>query len=475
MNNNQNQLNGYRTFPTGLVKEVPFWGSALSTFQQSPRDFIGISDWGREVEKSDQKNIPNFLRNYQKYLDVSQFLGQNIFRISLEISHLCPKLGEFNETVMAKYIEIILNIKMRGLEPMVTLFHWTLPAFFTSSNKQSAWEHPDLLKHFHFYIQRVSEYLQNKDNIRSVIEKMNLSKADCELFLGTNLVRYFISINEPSTYNLNSFLVGVFPPNKRLCFGTYRSQIEKWAIMHDMAYEKFGEHNNNGSKIGVAHNWTYFGNGPVGKIFQYYLNEKTLNIIERTTGNFSDFFTLQYYCRLKIIPYLMKMSKLSIFKAFLKDYDFGDHPGFGDIYPHGIYENLKRIHEMYPKKELWITEFGFVDNLDKNRPHFIFETVNEILSAVRDGIAIKGVLLWSLVNNFEWDQGMRVALGLFNENELFQQIRPSYEGIRSWQVWKVILSFRDKGNIRDLEDLMLQAYNQYISDSSTNLYFSQAA
>jgi hypothetical protein len=70
---------------------------------------------------------------------------------------------------------------------------------------------------------------------------------------------------------------------------------------------------------------------------------------------------------------------------------------------------------------------------------------------------------------------MRVALGLFNENELFQQIRPSYEGIRSWQVWKVILSFRDKGNIRDLEDLMLQAYNQYISDSSTNLYFSQAA
>lgn len=54
-------------------KKIKFWFSAHSTFQQSPREFIDIADWGREVAKylPNSSNAPNFWKNSEAYLDLS--------------------------------------------------------------------------------------------------------------------------------------------------------------------------------------------------------------------------------------------------------------------------------------------------------------------------------------------------------------------------------------------------------------------
>ncbi|HRH33130.1 MAG TPA: family 1 glycosylhydrolase [bacterium] len=443
-------------------KKIKFWFSAHSTFQQSPREFIDIADWGREVAKylPNSSNAPNFWKNSEAYLDLSQFLGQNMFRFSFEISQLCPKLGEFNDRVMEQYIRILLNIIARGQEPMVCLFHWTLPAFFTTSNKESAWDHPEILSHFFFYINKVADYLQDESKIDTIIQTMDLSEDAKKKLPRKDLVKYFISLNEPTTYNLDSFLVGVFPPFKKIDFVRFEKTLNLWVKIHDKMYERFGLRNNNNSKIGLSHNWTVF-EGPLGYILQKLLNERTLKKFERAGSN-SDFFSLQHYCRFKLLPYLMHTFGPDLFEPFLRKYDFGDHPGFGDIYPHGIYKSLKRMHEIYPNKELWVTEFGFADNSDLSRPHFIFETVREITYAIRDGANIWGAGLWSDVDNYEWDQRMKVKLGLMAEKKIYSPLRPMDGKIGSWEAWRAIATLNKTKDLKEFEILRIKAHSQYM-------------
>lgn len=459
MNNNENQLDGYGSFPTATIDIIPYWGSALSTFQQAPEEFEHCSDWGRQLIKHQSSELPNFWRNHDQYIQASTFLGQNMFRLSFEISHLCPRLGEFNEKVMEKYVEILIKILSSGQEPMVALFHWTLPSLFTTSEKENAWDHPRILDHFFFYIDRVHQYLSNKKKIQVIMKNLRLPLAWQEKIMSRNLIKYFISLNEPSTYNLNSFLVGVFPPFKRGSVIKFEKTLNLWVRIHDQIYEKFGHNNNNQSHVGISHNWTFF-EGPLGYILQKFINERTMNKFERITGDYSDFFSLQYYCRFKLMPYLMHTFGPKLCKKLLEKYDFSDHPGYGDIYPQGIYKNLKRMHSMYPEKDLWVTEFGFADNSDLCRPHYLFETVREILTAVNDGIAIKGILVWSLADNYEWEQGMKVKFGLFKEIDLLRPHKGS--AVKSWEVWQAILAFCRGGSSNFLDTLRARAYSQYL-------------
>jgi hypothetical protein len=125
----------------------------------------------------------------------------------------------------------------------------------------------------------------------------------------------------------------------------------------------------------------------------------------------------------------------------IKARQYGDHPSFGDIYPPGIFEVLKQMNELYPKKEIFITEFGFSDKNDTRRPFWILETLRYVLEAVKAGIPVRGMLLWSLVNNFEWEFGMAQKFGLFDESDLEKPLQQSRgDEIRGWEAWRAAVN-----------------------------------
>jgi hypothetical protein len=90
--------------------------------------------------------------------------------------------------------------------------------------------------------------------------------------------------------------------------------------------------------------------------------------------------------------------------------------------------------------------------------------VRHILLAKSMGVPIKGILLWTLVNNFEWQLGMSQKFGLHSESELNAPLIPSTKGIRSWEAWRAItqaIRCPTTENWQQLQRCHQAAYVQY--------------
>jgi beta-glucosidase/6-phospho-beta-glucosidase/beta-galactosidase len=124
----------------------------------------------------------------------------------------------------------------------------------------------------------------------------------------------------------------------------------------------------------------------------------------------------------------------------------------------------KEMHGTYPEKQIFVTEFGFSDEKDLRRPYWILETMRYIIEAKKAGVPVKGMLLWSLVNNFEWQLGMDQKFGLFNKSDLKDPLVPSSHGIKSWEAWRVAtkaITSPGSESLAELQTCYEAAYKQY--------------
>ena len=441
--------------PASGKETIEYIGSSMSDFQAEPllHDTEGkpmvFSDWEYElvrkrggektgIPQASTKDLPHFFEKKEDYINRSHEMGENMFRLSLDFGRLCPKEGggvEFNEKLMAQYVEALALVKARGEEPFVTLQHFTMPKYLVETNNQGditrgAWEHPDVTHRFRFYIDNVVRFLADEDKIHGILKNAQFGKEAQDKFLAEGIAQYFMSINEPMSTIQNGYLAGVFPPYKHAVSGgvfDLKKVTENMIEAHDIAFGELKSglkgHQENEPKVGVGYNWSYF-DGALRSI--PHGMSKTLTKQFERGGNNSDFLGLQYYFRMT----------MPLLPGQKKNRDYSDHPGFGDIYPPGIYELLKDMHDLYPQKQIFITEFGFSDAKDLRRPYWILETMRYILEAKRQGVPIKGMLLWSLVSNFEWQFGMDQKFGLFDELELKDPLIPSSHGVKGWEAWR---------------------------------------
>ncbi|XP_015759806.1 PREDICTED: lactase-phlorizin hydrolase-like [Acropora digitifera] len=96
--------------------------------------------------------------------------------------------------------------------------------------------------------------------------------------------------------------------------------------------------------------------------------------------------------------------------------------------PWGMRKILVWLKEQYNDPEIIITENGFSvsgeDDLplpaalnDQDRVTYLRGYINEALKAVKlDGVKLKGYFVWSLLDNFEWDDGFRYRFGIHHVN-----------------------------------------------------------
>lgn len=363
-----------------------YWGAATSSHQVEgnnhndwtefeQRIATSKSQMAREKDWPDYilKNYPNPLQeenyisgkacdHYNRFredFDIAKSLGHNAHRFSIEWSRIEPEEGKFDEKEIEHYREVIKTLREKGMEPFVTLWHWTLPLWVA---KKGGWENRQTINHFVRYCEKIALELR-KD------------------------VRFFVTINEPLLWASNAYRTGKFPPQKRNIFLFVRVFWNLYRA-HAAVYRKMKVINPDFS-IGIANNTAWFSAQLLRPVY-WMIN---LFFVRKIKG-VMDFSGIQYYRR---ISFILKNKEVS---------DFG-----WEIYPEGFYDVIKKYWKNFGKP-IFILENGVADARDIIREKFIRDHIAAMKKAMDEGVDVRGYFYWSLLDNFEWDSGFWPRFGL---------------------------------------------------------------
>jgi beta-glucosidase len=119
-----------------------------------------------------------------------------------------------------------------------------------------------------------------------------------------------------------------------------------------------------------------------------------------------DFIGLQYYfhSRIRLDPFVSQWGfQFNENKLGVSDMGW-------EIYPEGIYRVLKDLKKY--NLPIIITENGLADFKDEKRKKFIKKHLYWVHKAISEGVDARGYFYWSLLDNFEWNQGFWPRFGL---------------------------------------------------------------
>lgn len=395
------------------------WGTATAAHQVEGNNTN--SDWwaweqedGRILEGHKSGLACNWWQNAEADLDMAAEMGTNAHRLSLEWSRIEPEPSVFSSEALERYRQILQAMQDRGIEPMVTLHHFSNP-----------------------------HWLVEKEDFNSgvVVDYFQRYTAKVVDALG-DLAPKWVTINEPMVYVFMRYLEKVFPAPKQTGWSAAMRALRNLLRCHAAAYHTIKEKQPQ-ALVGTAKNMAVFqprpGGGRVDKwwagriswLFNDLWHDSLQHgrfrwpvgrgHIKHLQGSF-DFIGINYYTR-----YYVKFPP----QKKLYDDDWGPDAvvsdgNYGEVYADGIFQMIK--HVLRYDKPIYITENGLPDQADALRPSFLISHLREIWRAISFCFPVMGYYHWSLVDNFEWDRGWTQRFGLIKMDPETQERRVRASG-----------------------------------------------
>ncbi len=397
-------------FPPGFL-----WGAATAAHQVEG----GLdNDWARfEAQPGAVRNghtsrdgVDHYNR-YEEDFSLAAGMGHNVHRLSIEWSRIEPERGHWNRDEIAHYLDVLHAMRKQGLEPMVTLHHFTNPHWVAD---QGGWENEETARDFARFAAFAAACFGDK-------------------------VRYWLTVNEPNGYAFMGYMNAVWPPLKRdfpLAFkvlGNFaRGHILAYHAIHEAVRAHTGHWND--VQVGLANHFLLFDPGrtwhPLDRAVAYYAdrvcNRAFLGAV--TTGKIEfgvpgvgffranmrlghgalDFIGLNYYQRGFVYGFKPPVPAVG-----------APTNGMGwEIYPKGLYRSLKIADEYTRLPDgrripIYITENGVDDRTGNDRSSFLVQHLQYLAAAMHEGVDVRGYLHWTLMDNFEWAHGYEPRFGLY--------------------------------------------------------------
>ena len=357
-----------------------FWGAATSAYQVEGNN--SNSDWWSWEKSGKTESLSGeACRHYSLYEEdfrLANQLNHNAHRFSIEWSRVEPEKGHFLKKEIDHYIEVILCLKKYDLEPIVTLYHFTLPLWF---KEEGGWLNKNALAYFLGYANEIVTAL-------------------------SPYVRYWVTINEPLVFVYNAYLRGIWPPEEKSIFkakkitdNLLRAHVQTYKIIKQIYRNK----ELNEPYISIAKHLRGFISTTKNPYYcflagfkNYLFNFKLLKYLSRL--NVLDYIGVNYYTA-DFIP-----DQGEEFKGIAKS-----NLGW-PIYPESLLYLLLQLKRY--NLPIFIMENGISTDDDLKRWDFILRHLETIAQAIEKGIDIRGYLYWSLLDNFEWEKGFKPRFGL---------------------------------------------------------------
>jgi beta-glucosidase len=246
----------------------------------------------------------------------------NTFRISIEWARLEPKKNVWDDGALLHYKQMIQTIRDKGLTPIITLNHLTLPIWIStppSRFTKKLWQNilPSPLKDLPFsdpvpndlYWNSLGGW-ENDETVEQFIQYV--SKVVSEL---KHEVDYWITLGEPvGSVVAGGYLSGLSPPGFFLDGNRTKKVLHNLIEAHVQAYDKITEIDDVDSdgdecpkKVGLAHlmmavspaksksvlNMPISNNDIPAENFEYFVNDYFLNAIINGEEDLNYLNTLQ--------------------------------------------------------------------------------------------------------------------------------------------------------------------------------------
>ena len=108
---------------------------------------------------------------YEEDICLMEKAGMNAYRFSLEWARIEPKEGMFDEQEVEHYRKVIRCCKEHGIEPIVTLHHFSSPLWVIS---KGGWEAKSIVGDFEKYVRYVMEKLGDELHYVCTINEANI-------------------------------------------------------------------------------------------------------------------------------------------------------------------------------------------------------------------------------------------------------------------------------------------------------------
>ncbi len=365
--------------------------------------------------------------HYNRYEEDIKLLadaGLKAYRFSVEWARIEPEEGRFDDAEIAHYQHVIDCCLAHGIEPVLTLFHFTSPVWLI---KKGGWEAESTVEDFRRYAAYVIERLGAKLHTVCTINEANMGlqlaaiqkryqlmaermakmqaaqlaaesakSAEGKVQVGMNFQKMMENAKYAAMENAQVFgtpqphvFVSPKTPEGDL-LGMRAHQAAKAAIK--ALYPDM--------KVGLTLSLHDLQALPGGESFvETNWAEEFTHYLPYLEGD--DFLGVQNYTRTLYGPEGQLPAPEGA-ELTQMDYEF---------YPEGLEHVIRKVHEGF-SGDLIVTENGIATADDSRRVEFIRRALEGVSRCLADGIPVKGYFYWSLMDNFEWQKGYSMQFGL---------------------------------------------------------------
>ena len=421
------------SFPKGFL-----WGAATAAHQieGSPlADGAGPSIWTRFAHtpgmtvNGDTGDVAcDHYRRWKDDVRLMRELGLQAYRFSVSWSRILPDgTGRVNQAGVDFYSRLVDELLANGIEPLLTLYHWDLPA---ALDDRGGWLNRDCADWFAEYGDVLYRALDGR-------------------------VKKWVTLNEPWVITDGGYLHGALAPGHR---SKYEAPIASHNLMRAhgaavQAYRATGRH-----EIGLVVNIEpkYAASDSADdaaavKRAHAYMNEQYLHpaLLGRYPPELQeifgdawprfpaedfkliaqplDFIGINYYTRS-----VTEATDSYPLDAGAVKQPLGTYTETGwEVFPQGLTDLLLWFKQTYGDIPLYITENGaaFFDPpvagvdasgarrvRDPLRTDYLQKHLSAIHDAIEAGVDIRGYMAWSLMDNLEWSLGYGKRFGIVHVN-----------------------------------------------------------
>ena len=366
---------------------------------------------------------------YEEDIALLAGAGLNAYRFSIEWARIEPEEGQFDEAEIEHYRRVIRCCRDHGVEPMVTMMHFTSPAWLI---RKGGWEAESTVEYFRRYAAYVTEKLGSELNYICTINEANMGlqlaaiekrfrlmaaqaqkapsakSAEGTVQVGMNFEKMMENMKFAAMENAQAF--GTPQPKVFVSSRTVEGDILVMRA-HQAAKAAIKAICPN-IQVGLTLSLHDLQALPGGEAFaETAWQEEFLHYLPYLQGD--DFLGVQNYTRTQYGPQGQLPAPQGA-ELTQMDYEF---------YPEALEHVLRRVHEAFPGT-LIVTENGVATADDSRRVEFIRRALSGVQSCLDDGLPIRGYFYLSLMDNFEWQKGYSMTFGLIAVDRATQQRQP---------------------------------------------------